>query len=49
MSEVAKDCLPPQLVEGLLRDDTVEKLDKNGELFFCKKRNHHELLVTASM
>ncbi|MGB5329758.1 MAG: hypothetical protein WBO58_16190, partial [Gammaproteobacteria bacterium] len=32
-----------------LRADTVEKLDKNGGLFFCNKPNHHELLVAASM
>jgi len=35
--------------ERLLLADTVEKLDKNGGLFFCKKPNHHELLVAASM
>ena len=35
--------------ESPFRVDTVEKLDKNGGLFFCKKPNHHELLVAASM
>jgi hypothetical protein len=32
-----------------LSADTVEKLDKNRGLLFCKKPNHHELLVAASM
>jgi len=35
---------------GLLETaDTVEKLDKNGGLFFCKKPNHHELPAATSM
>jgi hypothetical protein len=29
--------------------DTVEKLDKNGGLFFCRKAKHSELLSALTM
>jgi hypothetical protein len=29
--------------------DTVEKLDKNGRLFFCRKANHSKLLSALTM
>jgi hypothetical protein len=29
--------------------DAVEKLDKNGELFFCRKAKHSELLSALTM
>jgi hypothetical protein len=28
---------------------SVEKLEKNGELFFCRKQKHSELLIALSI
>jgi hypothetical protein len=35
--------------ERLLWADTVEKLDNNGRLFFCRKVKHSKLLSTLTM
>jgi hypothetical protein len=35
--------------QGRFRADTVEKLDINGRLFFCRKVKHSKLLSTLTM
>jgi hypothetical protein len=37
------------MIESLLRADTVEKLGKNGRLFFCRKAKHSKLLSALTM
>jgi hypothetical protein len=37
------------MCEGLLVAYSVEKLEKNGELFFCRKQKHSELLIALSI
>jgi len=36
-------------VRGLFSADTVEKLDKNGGLLFCRKLKHSKLLIVLAM
>ncbi len=38
-----------QLDEWQLMADTVEKLDKNGGQFFCRKPKHSKLLTVLAM
>jgi hypothetical protein len=35
--------------ELVLSANTVEKLDKNGELFFCRNPKHSKLLTALTM
>jgi len=37
------------IVGGLVTADTVEKLEKNGGLLFCRKPKHSELLKALGM